>query len=232
MNAALTFADAVGGFTSRIGRLFGWLMLPLIFVIMFDVVTRKLDVTRLFFSGYGAEYGFSVSTILQDFEWHLHGALLLMSFGFGYLANAHVRVDVFRELLPRRSQGRLEFFALLFMAVPCLVVLLWYSGLLFELSWSQNEGSDSLTGIGARYIIKFFFPLGIFVLLLAVIVTLIRLAAYLFGDEALRQRAERALSIFSDDQSALEEARSAAEAALRAEAERAAALERKARGGR
>ena len=28
----------------------GWLILPLIAIIMFDVVTRKLDVTRLWFA--------------------------------------------------------------------------------------------------------------------------------------------------------------------------------------
>lgn len=220
MDSAISIANALDRVTRWIGKAAGWLMLPLIFVIMFDVVTRKLDFTRLMFSDFTMESGYSVSTILQDAEWHFHGALLLLSFGFGYLSNAHVRVDVFRELLPRRKQAWMEFFALIVMAIPCLTVLLWYSGLLFELSLTQWEGSDSLTGIGWRWAIKFFMPLGFVFAYLAVIATLLRLVVYLFGDEHHQLRAVEGLEIFADDHAALDAARKAAEEALRAEAER------------
>ncbi len=220
MDSALSLANALDGVTRWIGRKAGWLMLPLIFVIMFDVVTRKLDYTRLIFSEWGVQSGVSVSTILQDAEWHFHGALLLLSFGFGYLANAHVRVDVFRELLPRRRQAWLELVALLVMATPFLAVMLWYSTLLFDLSFEQWEGSDSLTGIGWRWAIKFFMPLGFVFACFAVIATVIRLLAFLFGDETQRRRATEGLEVFSDDHAALDEARRAAEAALAAERER------------
>lgn len=220
MDSALSFANSLDRLTRWIGKAAGWLMLPLIAVIVFDVVTRKIDFTRLLFSDFTMASGYSVSTILQDLEWHFHGALLLLSFGFGYLANAHVRVDVFRELLPRRKQAWMELFALVFMALPALTVLLWYSGLLFELSWAQWEGSDSLTGIGWRWFIKFFMPLGFVFAYLAVIATLIRLIAFLFGDEHLQLKAVEGLEIFADDHAALDAARKAAEEALRAEAER------------
>lgn len=142
----MTFILEISRFFDRIarsiGKLVGWLMIPLIIVIMFDVITRKLDITRLYFSDMTMEYGFSVSTIVQDMEWHLHAAILLLSFGFGYLANAHVRVDVFRELLPRRQQAWLELLGIVFLAIPFLTLLIVYGYDLFAISWQQNEHSE------------------------------------------------------------------------------------------
>ena len=127
MNGMLKIADGLDSLVRRIGMGFAWLVVPLILIIVFDVVTRKLDFTRLMFSDFTQQSGYSVSTILQDMQWHLHGAILLMSFGLGYLANAHVRVDVFRELAPRRIQARMEFWSLLLLALPSLAILIWYS---------------------------------------------------------------------------------------------------------
>lgn len=217
----MTFILEISRFFDRIarsiGKLVGWLMIPLIIVIMFDVITRKLDITRLYFSDMTMEYGFSVSTIVQDMEWHLHAAILLLSFGFGYLANAHVRVDVFRELLPRRQQAWLELLGIVFLAIPFLLLLIVYGYDLFAISWQQNEHSESMTGLNWRWFIKFFVPVGFVLALLAVLATLGRIVAYLYGSEFDAEDALEVLEIFADDHRELEAARLAAEAALRAE---------------
>jgi TRAP-type mannitol/chloroaromatic compound transport system permease small subunit len=206
-------------FARTIGKLIGWIMLPLIAVIMFDVVTRKLDVTRLYFAEYTAQSGYSVSTILQDMQWHFHGALLMLTFGFGYLANAHVRVDVFRELLQRRTQGWLELVGLIVCAIPFLILMINYSFDMTVLAFHQGEGSESMTGIGQRWIIKSAVVIGFVILMAAVIATLIRLVAYLFGNEAQQQEALDGLEIFADDHDELEAARLEAERALQESAE-------------
>jgi len=149
--------------------------LPLIFVIMFDVITRKIDTTRLFFSEFTVNYGYSISTILQDLQWHFHAMLLMLTFGFGYLANAHVRVDIFREMLSKRRQAWMELICLIVLAVPFLGFMIVYGWDLMALSWHQGEGSDSMTGIDYRYVIKAFVPLGFLVAMFAVIATLLRL---------------------------------------------------------
>ncbi len=208
------------------GKSIGWLMLPLIAVIMFDVVTRKLDYTRLWFSDFTVAYGYSISTIMQDLQWHFHAAILMISFGFGYLANAHVRVDVFRELLPQRTQAWNEFLLLIILGIPFLAMMIWYGWDLFEISFWQNEGSDSMTGLDYRWFIKFFVPLGFVIAMLATLATLFRLAAYLFGDAAQKAEAKDKLEIFADDGGALEEARLEAERILREEAEAAARLKK------
>lgn len=217
MQALLNISAVLDAIGRWFGKACGWLMLPLIAVIMFDVVTRKVEFTRLYLSDVTIDYGISLSTIMQELQWHFHGALLLLSFGFGYLANAHVRVDVFRELLPRRRQAWSELILLILFAIPFLILMIEYGYTLFSISWARNEGSDSMTGLPWRWFLKFFVPVGFVLVMFAVLATIFRLIVYLFGPEFASRDAETALSIFADDAVELERARLAAEEALKRE---------------
>jgi len=217
MKKLLSIADGLDKLARKTGLLVGWIIIPLIIVIMFDVITRKIDITRLYFSEFTVEYGFSVSTILQDLQWHFHALLLMFSFGIGYLANAHVRVDIFREMLSRRKQGWMELAGLLILGIPFLVLMIMFSWDMVALSWSQKEGSDSMTGIPMRYIPKSFMVLGFVVLLCALFATIFRLWAYLFGSQKHQDRAIERLEIFSDQSTALADARRNAELLLQQE---------------
>lgn len=214
MGALLSVAGLLDRIARSIGKTVGWIMIPLILVIIFDVITRKLDFTRLLFAGYTATSGVSVSTILQDLQWHFHAVLLMMTFGFGYLANAHVRVDVFRELLARRPQAWIEVFGLVFFGFPFVLLMIWYSFQMTELSFHQGEGSESMTGIGQRWFIKSFLLWGFIVLMMAILATLFRLVAYLFGDQDAQEEALEGLEIFAEESEELAAARRLAEEAL------------------
>jgi len=213
----LKFAQTLDKFARNAGLLCGWLIVPLVFIILFDVITRKLDYTRLMFSEWGVTSGFSVSTILQDFQWHLHAVLLLMSFGLGYLMNAHVRVDIFREMLSRRKQAWLELFGLVVLGIPFLILMISFAWDQFFISWQQTEGSESMTGIPHRYIVKSFMVLGFIVVLAAVVATIIRLWTFLTAKQERSDEALSALAIFSDQSSALADAQRAAEELLEKE---------------
>ncbi|MEL6311247.1 MAG: hypothetical protein AAFQ17_02600, partial [Pseudomonadota bacterium] len=67
------------------------------------------------------------------------------------------------------------------------------------LSFSQNEGSESLTGIGARYIIKSFLIIGFALLLSAFIATLLRLTVALYGSPDDQRAAYQTLTIFAGE---------------------------------
>lgn len=220
MEALLKLADGFDRFSSWVGRMVGWLMLPLIFTIMFDVITRKIDATRLYFAEWTAQGFYSVSTILQDLQWHYHAIILMLTFGFGYIANAHVRVDIFREQMGRRTQGWMEFWMLIIMAIPFLLVLLSFSWDLMSLAYHQGEGSESMTGINQRWIIKNVMWVGFAILFIAVLATLSRLWVMLKGSGEISERAARSLSIFPNDEE-LAEARRIAEELIRKEAEAA-----------
>lgn len=221
MGALLRAAGALDSIVRFIGKLAGWMIIPLIAVIMFDVITRKVDITRLYFSDFSINYGYSISTILQDLQWHFHAVLLLLTFGLAYLVNAHVRVDIFREMLSRRGQAWVEFVGMVVFGIPFLCLMIYFSFLLSDISYWQGEGSESLTGIPERWFIKSFMGFGFSILMMAVLATVVRLAALLFGDAEARAQAIEALEIFADNQEELEQARQAAERALREDSDAA-----------
>ena len=185
-------------------------MLPLIAVIMFDVITRKIDFIRIGMAEMNLRWLNPI--IFQDLEWHLHGVILFLSFGFGYLMNAHVRVDIFRELLSHRKQAWMEMIGLAVFAIPYLLLISYFAFRFLALSIAQGEGSESLTGIGMRYIIKSFMLVGFVLLWFSFLATIMRLVAYLFGDATTQHAAEGQLAIFAESEE-LEKHRQELEAA-------------------
>lgn len=196
----LNLADGMARLSNTVGRGVSWLILPLIFIIMIDVITRKIEYIADWSADITIEYGYSVSFILQDLQWHIHGVLLMLTFGMGYLANAHVRVDIFREMGSRRTQCWIELFGLLFLAIPFLTLAIIKSIDMVTISYAQNEGSESLVGIPWRYIIKSCLPIGFFIVMLAAIATLIRVVTYLFGSSDAAARAEDNIQFFTDQE--------------------------------
>jgi TRAP-type mannitol/chloroaromatic compound transport system permease small subunit len=196
-----SISDKLGGLSAGIGKFASWIILPLVFIIMLDVITRKIEIIKVWNSDITSTYGFSVSFILQDFQWHLHGAMLLLTFGFGYMLNSHVRVDIFREALSRRRQAWIETLGLTILAIPFMLVMIGFSWDLTYASWKINEGSESMVGLGMRYIIKSFLMWGFIVALMAAVATLMRCVLFLYGDYEDQAVAEDNLQFFTDNDS-------------------------------
>ena len=183
---------------NAVGRLGSLLILPLIAIIMFDVLTRKFQSVQLAIQD--SVLGDYISpTKLQELEWHLHAVIFFLAFGMAYLANAHVRVDVLREGFSRRRQAWIEFLGLLFFAVPYLCVVLWFGWDFVSRSFLSGEGSDALTGLPYRWIVKSFLLLGLVLTLMVVLSVMAKLFAYLFGSSKIRSSADELLNIFPHD---------------------------------
>ncbi len=198
MNGLLNLAEYLDRIPRFIGKCAGFVVLPLIAVIMFDVITRKIDFLRIGMSQLSF-YWLIEPIKLQDMEWHLHAVILMLSFGFAYLNNAHVRVDIFREMLGRRGQAWIEFWGIILLAIPYLVIAIYFSWQFVKISYLQGEGSESLTGITHRYIIKSVMVIGFTLTISAFLATFIRLCALLFGGHDDKARAAEDLNIFSED---------------------------------
>ncbi|NJO37747.1 MAG: TRAP transporter small permease subunit [Rhizobiales bacterium] len=198
MNGLLNLADRLDRIPRFIGKCAGFIVLPLIAVIMFDVITRKIDFLRIGMSQLSF-YWLIEPIKLQDMEWHLHAIILMMSFGYAYIMNAHVRVDIFREMLSRRGQAWVEFWGLLLLATPYLVVAIYFSWQFVRISYLQGEGSESLTGITHRYFIKSVMVIGFALTMSAFLATFIRVCALLFGGDDDKARAAVDLNIFTQE---------------------------------
>lgn len=194
MRRLLNLSDRVATACRRIGRLGSWLILPLIAIIAFDVLARKLPfvqtaVQTTWLSAYLSP------TRLQEFEWHLHAVIFLLAYGLAYLDGAHVRVDVWREHRAPRTRGWLEVIGILAFALPFCSVLAYHSWNFVLTAYVQNEGSVSITGVPHRWIVKSFVLIGLVFLVLSILATLLRLVVYLFGERELARQAAQRLGV-------------------------------------
>ena len=146
-------------------RLGGWLIFVLAFVICYDVVGRKF---------------FNTGSIrLQDLEWHLHGAAMMLGFGAAYLRDAHVRVDLVREGFSPRTKAWLELFGIVFLLVPYCGLLVWFSLDYVGRAYVSGEGSVSGAGLPYRFFIKAFLTIGFSLVVLSALAMALRLIEWI-----------------------------------------------------
>jgi TRAP-type mannitol/chloroaromatic compound transport system permease small subunit len=179
MTFLLALSGAIDWLLERIARAAGWLFFALVFVIVWDVLTRKLGFQL---PGFG-------STPIQELEWHLHGALFLFWLGYAYVRNVHVRIDVFTANLPRRKAAWLELAGIVAFAIPYTAVAVYFSFLFAQTSFIQNESSNAPNGLGYRWIIKSCLFFGLVLLMASVVSVFCRNVVFLFGPKHLAERA-------------------------------------------
>lgn len=188
MRILLGFSDLMEKVCATAARFGSWLIVPLILVIVYDVVTRKIVFIQQFVMN-SPLYAYISPTKLQEMEWHLHAMIFLLAYALAYLNGTHVRVDIWRERQNERTRGWLELLALLIFALPYCGVLVYQSWFFVVKSYMQGEGSAALTGIPHRWAIKSFLLVGTAMLFSSLLATLLRLVVYLFGPATLREQA-------------------------------------------
>jgi TRAP-type mannitol/chloroaromatic compound transport system permease small subunit len=178
MDRLLRLSELIGRPVARVGLLAGWLAVPLCCIVVFDVVIRKVPFLRTLIHESWL-YAFLSSTKLQEWEWHLHGVILLAAFGLTYTADRHVRIDGWRERLSPRKQALIEIIGVLFCLFPYALLMLWQSAQFAAMSYVIDEGSTSTVGLGNRWIIKGAM-IGCYLLLLAAGVSVLLRAIVFF----------------------------------------------------
>lgn len=167
MTGLLKIGRTLDRWVSLIGKAAAWLAIPMMLIILFDVITRRFLVLG--------------STKLQELEWHIHGALFLLCFGFAYLKDAHVRIELVRDHLGARARAIIEVAGFFLCLLPLCILMMWYGWGFAERSYEQGEVSSALTGLSHRWIIKSFIMIGFAIVLLSGISVLIRCLTVLFG---------------------------------------------------
>lgn len=122
----------------------GTLFLVLVGVIIYDVIGRRFFATGSF--------------KLQELEWHLHGAIAVLAFGYAYLKDAHVRIDIFSARIGERRRLWLELFAICFFLIPFMALMTWFGYDFAERSFLRGETSSGGIGLSHRWIIKSSIP--------------------------------------------------------------------------
>ncbi|WP_146620066.1 TRAP transporter small permease subunit [Acuticoccus sediminis] len=144
MRSLLIIAEVLAVPCRIVARIIGWLLLVLMAVIIYDVIGR-----RFFSTG---------SFKLQELEWHIHGAIAVLGFGYAYVHNAHVRIDVFSNSFSTATKMRIEILAIIVFLIPFMALIFWF-GLDFVMrSYERGEGSPGGVGLSDRWIIKTAIP--------------------------------------------------------------------------
>jgi TRAP-type mannitol/chloroaromatic compound transport system permease small subunit len=174
MERLVAFSNFLDRWITRIGIAASWVAIPLIAVIVFDVVTRRFLVLG--------------STKLQEIEWHLHTILFVFCFGYAYLRDSHVRIELIHDRLSQRGKWWVELMGCLLFLIPFCLIVLYHGGEWWVRSFAIGEESDSATGLPYRWIIKLALPMGFTFLLLSSIAVLLRKFVQLFGPPELRDK--------------------------------------------
>jgi TRAP-type mannitol/chloroaromatic compound transport system permease small subunit len=118
----------------------------------------------------------------------------MLSLGYAYLRNVHVRIDMAVSGMAVRTRAWIELVGLLLLFLPFVVMLLRWGVVFWEASWRMNEASDNPMGLPHRWLIKPVIPLGALLLIMAGLCNMLRLAVFLAGPQAEAERADPVLA--------------------------------------
>tara|TARA_B100000965_G_scaffold317074_1_gene277580 strand:+ start:333 stop:899 length:567 start_codon:yes stop_codon:yes gene_type:complete len=143
----------IDNFVTNVGEIFNWFWIILVAVILINVILR---------------YVFKNGMIeLEELQWHLYAIGWLIGLSSTYVVDGHVRVDVLTDKLSIKKRLWFEFFGILLLFLPFIILVFIYSIPFFELSWETSERSTSANGLPARWFVKGFLVISFFLLLLA-----------------------------------------------------------------
>lgn len=157
----LIFANAIDQMNTRIANWVRWLALIMVLVQFCIVIGRYV-------------FGFN-SIAAQESVLYMHATLFMLGAGFTLLVDKHVRVDVFYAKVTDRARRRIDILGHIFLLIPSMTALLYWSWPSVRNSWKILEGPISVGGIEAVFLLKSLIPAFCVLILLQSLALLVRL---------------------------------------------------------
>ena len=159
-NAAERFAGAVDRLSLGVAHLASWGQPLLVALVLGNVVLR---------------YGFGRGSIeLEELQWHVFAATVLLGLAGTYAEDAHVRVDLVSARLGARARARIEALGAGLALLPFAALVTYWAVDFFARSWRLAERSPMPSGLPARWVIKGIFAAGMALLVLQALAALAR----------------------------------------------------------
>ncbi|MFO6463930.1 TRAP transporter small permease subunit [Jannaschia sp. KMU-145] len=131
-------------FIISISNVVAWLFPILMIAICAQVVLRGAGMNQAW---------------LDDAQWWIYGAAVLIGIGYAVTTNSHVRVDIFYDGYDAPKQRKIDIFGLAWLFLP-FIILCWDTTLDYAISSVKaGEGSDSPNGLHRLYLLKVFMNL-------------------------------------------------------------------------
>ena len=166
MKTLLRFSFAVDSANEWIGRIAAWFGLLAVIVCTVNAIFR---------------YTFNMSSnAWLEIQWYFNSVMFLLVAAWALKRNDHVRIDVISGKLSQRAQAWIDIFGGLFMLLPAVVIIGWYSWPSLRNSWQIGEHSSDPGGL-IRWPIRLLIPVGFALLALQGVSEVIKRIAFLKG---------------------------------------------------
>jgi len=166
MNGLLRLADAIDRTNEWIGRAVAWLGLAAVLVCTANAVARyTLNLA---------------SNAWLELQWYLNSAVFLLIASWALKRNEHVRIDVIVGRLSPKAQAWIEILGTVFMLLPAVAIIAWYSWPSLVNSWQIGEYSSDPGGL-IRWPVRIIIPIAFSLLGLQGLSEVIKRVAFLRG---------------------------------------------------
>jgi len=122
----------------------------------------------------------SSSNALLEIQWYLFAAVFLLGAGYGFLKNAHVRIDFISSMLTARARNWIDVGGILLALFPFCFLCIYLSWPLFMQAYISGEMSSNAGGL-IRWPVYALVPLGFGLLMLQGVSELIKRLSFLTG---------------------------------------------------
>jgi len=128
------------------GRIFAWLIIPLMAGTTYEVIAR---------------YVFNAPTVwAYDLSYMLYGSHFMLGAGYTLLKGGHIRTDIFYQNWSPRRQGAVDALLYLFFFFPGMLFFLWMGSQEAAHAWMIGERSDASPWRPIVYPFKTALPFG------------------------------------------------------------------------
>lgn len=166
MSFLLSLSRLIDAINERIGRSVMWLVLIAVLISAANALVRKIFHTS--------------SNAFLEIQWYLFGAIFLLSGGYTFLRNDHVRIDVISSRLGAKGRNIIDVVGIVLFLLPMAGLILWLSWTPFMMSFQSGEMSANAGGL-TRWPARLLIPVGFSLLILQAVSELIKRIAFLMG---------------------------------------------------
>jgi len=166
MNALLKASRAIDALSTVIGKSVSWCVLVAVVICTVNAVVR---------------YSLNMSSNgWLEVQWYLNAAMFLLVAAYALKQNAHVRIDAIAGKLSPRAQAWIDVFGGIFMLLPAVAIIAWYSIPSLVNSFQLHEMSSDNGGL-VRWPVRLLIPVAFVLLGLQGISEIIKRVAFLRG---------------------------------------------------
>jgi TRAP-type mannitol/chloroaromatic compound transport system permease small subunit len=156
----------LNGIVRRVVEAAAWLNVALILLIIITIILR---------------YGFHRNQLwldwplvpMEELMWHFYSVPVMFGLAYAITNDSHIRIDLLRNFMSKRLQHIFEIIGILFLLLPCLIILLDFSFDYAMYAFTHHEASQSTMGLPHRWIVKSVIPLTMLLMIIASIARLI-----------------------------------------------------------